>query len=108
MAINILKEKLVSLRDVPAWLESKGYVNSHGKPFTLRLVQRWAEQGLLETTPRVVSIRYTSEEAIARMLAGETLPRVNRQTETVPARQGGCGRSHEEATENLRRKGVLG
>lgn len=110
MAINLLTENLLPLADVPAFLASRGVRSRFGdKPISRRTVEGWVQAGKLETTARGVLYRvHTSQEALARMLAGEQVfsaspPRRKERRFTDED----IRREHEDATRELKEMGVI-
>jgi hypothetical protein len=87
MPIDIEREQLLPLADVPAWLLARGYRTKYDTAPSLRTVQEWAAKGLLEVTPDGLGVRrYTSIEALVRMFEGSTEP-VKAKRQPTPRQQ---------------------
>lgn len=111
MAIDILSEDLIAIADVPAWLAEIGITGPEGKALNVRTIQDWLSHGRLEATPKkICGKRYTTKQALARLLAGETSPaREGRATAQAPRKQRtrrDRERDYNTAMEKLKKQGV--
>lgn len=102
MAINKETEKLIRIKDVPAYLEPK-----IGKRLSLPVIYRWTEKGIhgvrLELT-YLFNQSFTSAEALERFDQRTTeakLAKMNAPKPAKPASSKQVQRSHERAKARL-------
>lgn len=87
MPIDIAAERLILVRDVPAYMP----LSRHGRPIHLSAVYRWMTQGVCGVrlpTVYIAGHRYTSAEALSRYWADVTSARDRRSQARLSRRVG--------------------
>lgn len=63
--IDLERDDLIPLRDVPGWLAERGILSSQGNPIQLRTIYEWINRGALDVVK--FSRTYTSAQALTRL-----------------------------------------